>query len=763
MSDITCSPSSPDHQGSWQYLDISGPNISWPQDGRRRVLLVAINMPGYYSLAVRILALVAAQTGDLASQVSIRYVEVDNTENMADLAVRLAAWQPDCIAWTLNIWNRMPVEELLLHLRPLLPQALFLFGGQEVTDSAVDFLQHLTELDYLIEGEGEIPFVQFLRAWLQGGCDRLIDPSAVSGLRHRSRGVSVLSRPAETVHNLDDLPSVILAGLIQPDQRNLLGVMLEGSRGCPNRCSFCFEGGRRGRVRSASVARLAEEAAFMAARGAGYFHILDPILCNSNPARLRELAQVLAELQRKNPRTVISVEIYAHQVSEELAECLKSCTIVDVGLQSTHEPTARAIHRAWQPERFRAGLARLRKAQVPFNIYLICGLPEETLATYLQGLVSIMLEQPTRIFCNELCLLNGTELRHRALEYGYHFDQEPPYRAWSNRWMTEADFALAQAASKVVEKRYNLTARAIHTKAPWLPGHAPEYGGLTRIVLQSPCSYKCPGCTRASAQTTALPDDLTGMLVELQDDDVELVVGDRVDKQSLMQLIGRLQLYAPARLRLVAPPGLFAEAEWVQHLVHRGVWHYRSFAATAMYAKMQTTAGTDAHINAEINAQHDATNSRAFFHLSQNYRLTGFALIRPFSEIILLLPQEPDAEACCTSLRKLADTGLTMLTLPSAAADMPKQWQEQLAREFCRLLPQLCWLRLPDPVLHLALAPAYGTPTGGNPSAQISASLQALGLTTSTVAVVPNQPPCFMADESASVTRTPPDTKTFCS
>ena len=91
MSDITCSPSSPDHQGSWQYLDISGPNISWPQDGRRRVLLVAINMPGYYSLAVRILALVAAQTGDLASQVSIRYVEVDNTENMADLAVRLAA------------------------------------------------------------------------------------------------------------------------------------------------------------------------------------------------------------------------------------------------------------------------------------------------------------------------------------------------------------------------------------------------------------------------------------------------------------------------------------------------------------------------------------------------------------------------------------------------------------------------------------------------------------------------------------------------
>ena len=760
MFDHTCSPSIPDSQESWQYLDISGPNVSWPQDERKRVLLVAINMPGYYSLAVRILALVAAQKSDLADQLSIRYVEVDNTENMADLAVRLAAWQPDCIAWTLNIWNRMPVEELLRHLRPLLPEVLFLFGGQEVTDSAVDFLQHLTELDYLIEGEGEIPFVQFLRAWLQGGCSRLIDPSAVSGLRYRNRGISTLSRPAETVQNLDDLPSVILAGLIQPDQRNLLGVMLEGSRGCPNHCSFCFEGGRRGRVRSASVARLAKEAAYMAARGAGYFHILDPILCNSNPARLQELTQVLADLQRKNPRTVISVEIYAHQVNEELAACLKNCTIVDVGLQSTHEPTARAIHRAWQPERFQTGLARLREARVPFNIYLICGLPEETLATYLQGLVSIMLEQPTRIFCNELCLLNGTELRHRALEYGYHFDQKPPYRAWSNRWMTETDFALAQAASKVVEKRYNLTARAIHTKAPWLPDHAPEYGGLTRIVLQSPCSYKCPGCMRACAQTTSLPDNLADMLVELQDDDVELVAGDGVDKQSLMQLIGRLQLYAPARLRLVAPPGLFVEAEWMQHLVHRGVWHYRSFVAPGVQAKAQAVADVKLRNNDQINAQIDTANNEAFTHLSQNYRLTGFAQIRPFSEIILLLPQKPNAETYCANLRKLADTGLTMLTLPSAAADMPKQWQEQVASEFCRLLPQLCWLRLPDSIVHLALALACGTSTGDNTTAQIRASLQALGLTTSTIsgaaAIVPNQPPCFMTDESPSIIRMSP-------
>lgn len=155
-----------DQNRSWQHLNLSGQlGNPWPKgrqrgqndQKQRRVLLVAVNMPGYYSLAVRILALVVAQNPALASQVDIRYVELDNNADMQGAASLLAAWQPECIAWTVNIWNRMQVELLLRKLRPLLPQALFLFGGQEVTNSAVDFLQLLPELDYLIEGKGACP------------------------------------------------------------------------------------------------------------------------------------------------------------------------------------------------------------------------------------------------------------------------------------------------------------------------------------------------------------------------------------------------------------------------------------------------------------------------------------------------------------------------------------------------------------------------------------------------------------------------------
>ncbi len=730
MSNVPCH--SAQTKDSWRHLDISAPQATWPhQAGRRRVLLVAVNMPGYYSLAVRILALVVAGDEDLAAQVDIRYLEADNTADLAELAGRVAAWQPDFVAWSVNIWNRMQVEELLFRLRPLLPQALFLFGGQEVSDSVVDFLARLPALDYLIEGEGEIALPQLLRAWLRDG-RTLQDPMAVSGLRFRKGGRSVLSRPAETVSRLDELPSVILAGLVQPDQRNLLGVMLEGSRGCPNRCSFCFEGGRHGRVRSASMERLAQEAAYMAERGAGYFHILDPILCNSNPERLRALAAVLEELQRNNPRTVISVEIYAHQISEELTQCLQSCTIVDVGLQTTHEPTARAIRRAWQPQRFKAGLAQLRAARVPFNIYLICGLPEETLHTWLKGMISIMTEQPTRIFFNELCLLNGTELRRRAPEYGYRFDQDPPYRVWASRWMGEVELRLAQAASKVVEKYYNLTGRAVHTKAPWLPDHAPRYGGCTRIELASPCSRQCPGCARAAMRYTALPADLPAILEQVQDDDVELVVGNAVERQELVQLLGRLQLYAPARLRLIAPPDFFAAGDWVQALVHRGVWHFQTFI--------------------ELYNEGAAAEERAITQLTQSCKLTGFAVIRPFSEIVLLLPQEgeADAEVYCRCLHRLAAAHCTVLSLPVAAENMASAWQERLAAEFIPLLHAACWPRLPEKLLSKALAQSIAVDATELP--QLMADLKRLALSGEAA----NRPPCFLSGASAAHTRTPP-------
>lgn len=238
------------------------------------------------------------------------------------------------------------------------------------------------------------------------------------------------------------------------------------------------------------------------------------------------------------------------------------------------------------------------------------------------------------------------------------------------------------------------------------------------------------------------------MLDSLEDDDVEIVVGNGADRQLLIELVGHLQLYAPARLRLVAPPEFFADVAWVRNLVSRGVWHFCSFVWSQ--EKIDPASDSAAH------------SLQALAHLGQLYQLTGFARIRPFSDIVLLLPtaaqsfvqvgrgctEEGAVATYCSWLRALAALQLTMLSVPGAVVDMPDPWQEQLAAAFAPLYRDLCWLRLPTDLLDKALAQCL--PADSETQAQISQSLQALALTSTAT----NQPPCLQQDAAAAITRT---------
>ena len=78
---------SKDNNRDWQHLDLTRGPDAWEADtDRTRVLLVAINMPGHYSLPVRILALMANQSPDLSTKYDTRYMEFLNSDDQADIA-----------------------------------------------------------------------------------------------------------------------------------------------------------------------------------------------------------------------------------------------------------------------------------------------------------------------------------------------------------------------------------------------------------------------------------------------------------------------------------------------------------------------------------------------------------------------------------------------------------------------------------------------------------------------------------------------------
>lgn len=708
---------------TWDWIELNPSLTPWQsQPGKIKLIFVAINMPGYYSLPARILALLANTAEGIGDQFDCRFVEIENNQPQDALLQSINAYRPDIVAFTINIWNRDPAIRLASDLRRLLPELALLAGGQEITRSVYNFFELAPAFDFLIEGEGEIPFLQLLRQFQKHKPRVLADPQAVSGLRYRVNSEIVFTRQAEVVNSLDEIPSVILAGLVPISQKNLLGVMIEGSRGCPFHCAFCFEGAQREKVRKASLARLKAELEYMVDKGATYFHMMDAILCNSEPERLRGLRDIFDQLKVRRPKTIISAELYADRITEEISPYLSTFTIIDLGLQTTNPATAKAIHRNFSPEKYHKGIKLLRKTGSTFSIYLICGLPFETMASFLNGIKFVLDLMPTRIFINELCLLNGTELRYKAQEYEYDYDPLPPYMVFASAWMSRFVLRTVQVISKVIERRYNLTTRAIHSTAPWLP-KLPNYRKEQRsICFSSHCSRECCDC-RNSSDNVVPPtrENIAQCLRDASDLDMNIHIGDGASRgPDLLQLAGLLQLSATARNRLIGPLSAFSDAKGVELLVLRGFWHFRTFLA----------------IKDKEQNEHDLAVINSF---NRPFQLVGFATIRPLLEV-LLLPENCSSQEYEESITNLVQRKVTVISVPEQLAQRGPEWRSALIRAFANAIEQRVWLKLPKDLAREALAP------------HVSESLDEIIALLEEFEMLSNdgmQPPCFISTDTS--------------
>ncbi len=646
----------------YQQIELAPDAGAWPaQDGRARALLISFNTPGYYSLAVRLLALTAHLSPSVNQAWDTRYAEADINEDWQALAAAITAWKPDVVAFTVNIWNLQRCLEVIPSLKRALPSSAILLGGQEVTNSVTDFLAEHRDIDYIIDGEGEIPLLQFLASW-DPAARKLGTPAAVSGLRYRVNGRTAATGPAQLVQDLDTLPSPILAGLVPVGTKNKLGVMLEGARGCPYQCSFCFEGSRVTKVRIASIERISAEARFMASRGATYFHLMDPILCNSKPERLKGIADLFKDLNQGR-KMQISLETYAQHIHDGIAPYLADFTIIDVGLQSINAATQKEIRRSFSMDRFREGLSSLRKVNPNFNLYLICGLPHETLKSFLEGIQFVIEERPMRIFINELCLLNGTELRKRAADYGYDFSPTPPYKVFASAWMSRYEMRLANTLANTVYRRYNFSIRALFPLAPWVRNTSP---GMGRNIVVDLC---------ADADKASIEERIR----EASGNDLELVTGQDITASQTIRLIGQLQLMGASRLKLTAPLPAFSNVADVERLVALGVLHF-----TAVM-KGNETRSMDLLSN-----------------VARTFSMKGYASLKPVTELVVLHTGE-DLTAYLDRVDQACRSAAEIVNIPAAVQGFGDDWIDRLADRFRKQVESGKWMKVPRLVAREAL------------------------------------------------------------
>lgn len=175
----------------------------------------------------------------------------------AKLIKVLNGLNPDVAGITFTTENRFDAFDTMKKIREAIPNVILVAGGPHVSLAAEDTLLHITELDYIVRGEGEYSFLELLRSLMDGK-----GPEDVQGISFRKDGRVIHNPPVLLIKNLNEVPfparhlfpwDKYNFTLEVPGKGNLKAANIMTSRGCPYGCNFCATSnmwGRSCRMRS---------------------------------------------------------------------------------------------------------------------------------------------------------------------------------------------------------------------------------------------------------------------------------------------------------------------------------------------------------------------------------------------------------------------------------------------------------------------------------------------------------------------------------
>lgn len=254
-------------------------------------------------LAMGYLKAIADADPAIRSEADIRICNFGGGDGVLQIARSLFFGQspPDAIGFSVLGWNYHEFGKIAQLYRSLKPEGWVLFGGNHVSEQAERVFGMYPEVDVIVNGEGELTFLDLCRVILAGGSRHELHD--VHGISFRTPdGVIVTTPQRERIVDLDVIPSPMLSGtlpLVDDDGAFRYDVVLmETNRGCPYKCAFCYWGGATGqKLRQFSPERIAAEIEFC-----GYHHVPDIVLCDANFGMLRSDVDFVETLVRARER-----------------------------------------------------------------------------------------------------------------------------------------------------------------------------------------------------------------------------------------------------------------------------------------------------------------------------------------------------------------------------------------------------------------------------------------------------------------------------
>lgn len=355
--------------------------------------------------------------------------------------------KPDVVAFSCYIWNITKTLEICSIIKRN-HRCKIVLGGPEVAYRPKDILEKYQFADYVLSGEGEWTFPDFLDN-MNGNL------SLISGLTYRSDS-EIITTPEKEYAETPPSP--------YSDEffENLDGRIsyLETARGCPYRCAFCLSG-RCSPLRFFDVTRVKKDIIRLSQSGTQTVKFIDRTF-NANAERANEILLFIKENYGKEiPQNVcFHFEIAGDVLKESTLDILSSMPYglvqLEVGMQSFNEETLRLINRKTNTKKLIENIKKL----ISFNnmhihIDLIAGLTGEDSESFKNSFNIAYSLKAHMLQMGFLKLLHGADMRENKEKYPCIFSDEPPYEVISTPWLSADEIKSLKNCEDALDRLYN--------------------------------------------------------------------------------------------------------------------------------------------------------------------------------------------------------------------------------------------------------------------------------------------------------------------
>lgn len=455
------------------------------------ILLVAINAKYIHSnLAVHSLK---SYAGEYQEQIHIAEYTINHPLDY--ILQEIYKQNPEVLCFSCYIWNYRYVRELIAELHKLLPEVPIWAGGPEVSYESELFLEENPGAAGIMAGEGEETFRELCAYYMK----RAIVPAGSSGIP-QGEGSALKKEPPgdgqgegsiskwgspgdgqeeeKRFWTLEEIPGLIFRNednaLLRTAVREPLPmdelpfcyehleefqnriIYYETSRGCPFSCSYCLSSIDK-TLRFRSLSLVEKELQFFLEHGVRQVKFVDRTF-NCNHKHALAVWQYLKA--HDNGITNFHFEISADLLTEEELELIHSLRPgliqLEIGVQSTHQPTIEAICRNMNLNRLEQAVERVQQAgNVHQHLDLIAGLPKEDFASFAESFRQVYSWKPEQLQLGFLKVLKGSRMYEHQKEYGLIYRDQPPYEVMATNWLSYEELLEIKLVEEMLEVYYN--------------------------------------------------------------------------------------------------------------------------------------------------------------------------------------------------------------------------------------------------------------------------------------------------------------------